>query len=442
LRIGFAGAFLAVLIGGPARAQVAPSGDAHPAVPPGEWGIRPPAWLSSASIAVREGNDSNLYGVSDNLAGHPDIANISSWYTTLNAGLGFDLLAGTAPQDRPFLTALTLSYSADYTRYAAASREDNLRNTFTLDAKGKEGPWSLSINNPLLYVDGPRDDQFFNYYNNLGYGAVRERRNQIQERNTSVLRYDTPGWFVRAADSATYYNLLIHEHDPVGLDKGYANWVNRDDVNAGVDLGYKVTPDFSLVAGWRIGQQIQAQLYYNPTANDNTYNRALFGFEGKPLSWLQAQLVGGPDFRRYSGATHLGLNGDRHTWLYLQGQLTATLSPLDSIVASEKVWHFVSSAGLYSIQETAESLVYRHSFTKELSASAGVALLGHRYDAPTLRNDWTTTVPLDATYALTRNLFLSADFSAVTGHSHLPVEITPGQSFEDNNVSLSLKATF
>jgi hypothetical protein len=186
------------------------------------WGLTPPQWVSAASLAVAEGSDSNIYGVSNNLAGHPAIANISSATTTLSASVTFNLLADSGPQDSRFLKTLTLAYSADYTQYEAAAREDNLRNTFTLDATGKDGPWSFSIDNPLLYVDGSKEDEFFNYYNNLGYGAVRERRNQIQERNTSFLRYDWKDWFVRAVDSATYYNLLIDEHNPVGAYKGYA----------------------------------------------------------------------------------------------------------------------------------------------------------------------------------------------------------------------------
>jgi hypothetical protein len=427
------------MIAAAARSQ-SPSGAL--AAPADAWGLTPPRWISVASLAVTEGNDSNIYGVSDNLAGHPAIANIPSATTTLSASVTFDLLAGSGPQDSRLLKTLTFTYTADYTQYEAAAREDNLRNTFTLDATGKGGPWSFSIDNPLLYVDGSKEDEFFNYYNNLGYGAVRERRNQIQERNTSFLRYDWKDGFVRAVDSATYYNLLIDEHNPVGAYKGYANWINRDDVNSGLDLGYNFTPDFSLLAGWRIGQQTQAHLYYSLTSSGSTYNRALAGFEGTPVKWLQAQLLTGPDFRRYSNAAHLGLAGDRHTWFYLKGQLTATLTPSDALIASERVWHFVSSAGVYSIQETVESLIYRHDFSKQLSTSAGVRALGHRYDAPTVRNDWTTTVPVDVTYAFMRGLSASLDYSATSGHSHLPVAVTPGQSFEDNLVSASIKASF
>jgi hypothetical protein len=437
----------AVLLQVPAHAQVTasfPPPEARATIPASgdTWGVSLPNWLAAVSVAAKEGYESNLYGVSNNLAGHPDIANVASWFTTLSIGLRFNLLAGFDPGATGFLNTLSLAYSAEYTQYEAAAREDNLRNTFTLDASGSSGPWSVSIDNPLLFVDGSKEDQFFNYYNNLGYGAVRDRRNQVQERNTSSVRFDAPDWFVRAAGGATYFNLLIDEHNPVGIDKGYANWVNRDDVNGGLDLGYKVEPDFSFIAGWRIGQQTQAHPYYNLTANDNTYNRALFGFDGKPLNWLQAQLATGPDFRRYGDSAHLGITGDRHTWLYLQGLLTATVAPMDSLTASEKIWHFVSSAGLYSIQETSESITWKHRVNRVLSFSAGVSELGHRYDAPTVRNDWTTALPVDATFAVTQDLSLSADYSATAGHSHLPVSVTPGQSFEDNLVSVSIRASF
>ncbi len=429
------------------QAQSTPSASSAPTPAasqpaPDEWGITPPNWLSAASISVKEGYDSNIYGVSDNLAGHPAIANVSSGFTTLSANVTFNLLAASGAQDVRFVKTLTFAYSADYTQYEAASREDNLRNTFTLDATGAGGPWSFSIDNPLLYVDGSKEDEFFNFYNNLGYGAVRERRNQIQERNVSFLRYDATGWFVRAVDSVSYYNLLIDEHNPVGAFKGYANWVNRDDMNAGLDLGFKLSPDFAFVAGWRLGSQTQAHTTFSLVGDDSTYDRALFGFDGRPLSWLQAQLLSGPDFRRYSNAAHLGITGDRHTWFYLKGQLTATLAPSDTLTGSAKVWHFVSSAGVSSIQETTENLTYKHDFSKRLSASVGLAELGHRYDTPTVRDDWTTSVPVNFTYALARDISISADYSATSGHSHYPVAVTPGQSFEDNIVSLSVKASF
>jgi hypothetical protein len=430
-------ALLLILATASLRAQTV----ASPPSGPGSSGAAAPDWLTVATVSAKEGLDTNLFGVSTNLAGHPDVANVSSRFTTLSASLTLNLLAAEG-RNHGFLNTLTLAYAADYTAYEAAAREDNFRNTLTLEARGQGGPWSLSIDNPLSYVDGSREDQFFNTYNNLGYAATRERRNQIQERDTSFLRYDAPGWFARAMASATYYNLLIAEHNPVGAYKGYVNWVNRDDINIGADLGYKLTPDLAFVAGWRIGQQTQARLYYSPVDNDNTYNRALFGLEGKWRSWLRAQVTAGPDFRRYGDGSNSGIQGDRHTWLYTQSLLTATFSPNDTLTVSNKVWHFVSSAGVSSIQETTEGLAFKHAFSKQLSASAGVALAGHRYDFPAVRNDWTRSYPVDITYALTSRLSLSADYANTGGHSHLPVAASPGQNFSDSLASVSVKASF
>jgi len=419
-----------------------PAPAAPAALAPDVFGINKPNWLTVASVTAKEGYDSNLFGVSTTPAGHPDVANVSSSFTTISTNLTFDLLAPLGTQNGGFLTILTLGYTADYTAYTAVAREDNLRNTVTLTLRGKSGPWTLSIDNPFLYVDGSKEDPFYSTYSPLGYAATRERRNQIQERNTSSLRYDAPNWFARAVANATYYNLLIDEHDPVDAYKGYLNWVNRDDINAGVDLGYKVTPDFAVTAGWRIGQQTQARPYYSLVDNDSTYNRALLGLEGKLLPWLQLQLVAGPDFRQYSDTAHPGLTGDDHTWLYTQNQITANLSSNDSLTASNKIWHWVSSTGQTSYQDTAYNLTYKHAFSAKLSATAGVSKIGARYDAPSVRNDWTTSYPINVTYAFSRDPSVSADFTNSAGHSHLPAATTPGQNYHENLYSVSVKVSF
>ncbi len=398
-----------------------------------------PAWLGTTSASVKEGYDSNLYGVSATPAGHPNVANVSSTYTTLDATLTVDFLAPAGPRHGHFLSLLTLAYAADYTAYQAVAREDNLRNTFTLTLRGKEGPWSAAIDNQFLFVDGGKDDPFYSTYNVLGYAPTRERRKQAQERNTSFLRYDWTHAFVRVAANATYYNLMIDEHNPVGAYKGYINWVNRDDQNGGVDLGYKLAPDFALTAGWRLGSQTQGRPYYSTVDNDNTYNRALLGLEGKLFHRLQLSVVAGPDFRRYTDVESPGLTGSRHTWLYLQGQAALTLSAHDTLAVSTKVWHFVSSPGLTSFQDSASSLTYKHSFTKALEGSVAATEMESRYDAPTVRSDYDRSYPVSLTYAATRCFTLVAEFNDVTGHSLLSSTVTPGRGFNDHLVSLTAR---
>jgi hypothetical protein len=403
----------------------------------------PSGWLSAASVAVREGYDTNLFGVSTTPAGQPNVANVSTWFTTVSAGVVLNAAPGFAsPSGESFFQTLTLTYAADYTAYEAVAREDNLRNTLTLSVRGRSGPWSLAFDNPLLYVDGSKEDPFFSQYNNLGYGPTRERRNQIQERDTGFVRYDGTDWFARVVDSVTYYNLLIDEHNPVGAYKGYVNWVNRDNINVGPDFGYKIAPDFSLVTGWRIGQQTQATPYYTLVDNNNTYNRVLLGFEGKLFSRAQVQLLAGPDYRRYSDGSNSGIAGNRHTWLYAESQVSVTLSTADTFTANGKVWHWVSSTGVSSIQETLENYLFTHTFSPQLSASAGFSVTGHRYDYPAVRNDWTHSYPVDVTYAFTRRFSISADYNDISGATHLSPLVSPGQNFSENTASVQIKASF
>src|SRR5665213_1104790 len=123
--------FLFIVAAASVRAQTAVSSPWTPDA----WGETPPSWLNGASVSAKAGYDTNIFGVSANLAGHPAIANISSWFTTLSANLTFDLLAASGAQNGDFLKTLTVAYAADYTAYGADAREDNLRNTVTLAVK-------------------------------------------------------------------------------------------------------------------------------------------------------------------------------------------------------------------------------------------------------------------------------------------------------------------
>ena len=306
--------------------------------------------------------------------------------------------------------------------------------------KGAGGPWTLLVDNTLVYVDGPTDDPFYATYSPLGYREARDRRNQVDESNYSTLRYDGKGWFARAVAEAQYYNLLIDEHNPVGAYKGYLNWVNRDDINTGADFGIGVSKDFDFVAGWRLGQQTQARTYYSPGDSNNTYNRALFGFEGRPVSWLKLSLAAGPDWRRYGDGANSGVTGGRHTWFFTESSLAATLSPSDTFTFSNKVWHWVSASGVSSYQEATSTWNYRHAFTASLSGSVGLVVQGVRYDTPNVRNDWATSFPIDLTYAFTRSVSLSLDGVGNRGRSKIPVAVDPGRDWDQRQIFLTLES--
>jgi hypothetical protein len=399
-----------------------------------------PSALNELSLTVKEGYDTNVFGTTAaQLPGRPDVADVESWTTVINPRFALNLLPWIVKNQDAFLKAVNFAYVGEGTLFSAVQKEDNWKNTFGLQVRGKSGPWSLLVDDSLLWVVGPKDDPYYSSYSPLGYRAARDRRNQFQERNASYVRYDGDVWFVRGVANALYYNLKINEHNPVGAYKGYLNWINRDDINTGLDFGYKLTKDFAFVAGWRVGQQTQARTYYSPIDNSSTYNRALFGFEGKPWSWLQIQVVAGPDFRRYGDGHNVGIAHNRDTWLYTESSLTATLTAADSLSYSNKVWHWVSATGATAYQETTHTWSYRHAFTRAFSTTLGFIIQGARYDAPTVRNDWTSSYSLGTNYAFSPLFSVGVDFLSVRGRSNIPPTVAPGRDWNEQQTFVSLK---
>lgn len=439
----FATATLALGFAAPSHGAQAPSPSPSPrGDAPDSLGLTLPPWLTEASVTFKQGYDTNVFGTEGSrLPGTPDIANIDSWFTTISTKGTVNVLSLVGAAKGGFFTTFNLGYAGDYTSFRVDSRESNLRNNFTQSLKGKADAWSLSIDNSIVYVVGSEVDPIYSSYSPWGYSATRERRRQSQVRNTSFLRYDGKTWFARGVASALAYDLKIDQNNPVGAYKGYVNWIGRKDLFTGTDYGYKLKPDLAITLGWRLGQQTQAKVYSSPVHNDSTYNRALLGIEGKLLSWLQVQLVAGPEYRRYSDASHLGLAGNRHTWLYTESSFTATAASKDTLTFTNKVWHWVSSGGGTSYQETSNSLSAKHSFSKAFAASIGVKLQGARYDAPNVRNDWLTTYPLNVTYLLSKALTVSVDYSVARGRSRIPVTVAPGRDWNENQASVSLKFT-
>ena len=101
---------------------------------------------------------------------------------------------------------------------------------------------------------------------------------------------------------------------------GYQNYVDRSDVNGGLDLGYKVVTNVAVTLGYRYGSQFQQQFPTTITTDSHysssTYQRVLLGVEGKLCSWLDVKLAGGPDFRDYNPNTPVT---DLHPTKYYRG---------------------------------------------------------------------------------------------------------------------------
>jgi hypothetical protein len=403
-----------------------------------------PSPLSELSLTLKESYDSNIFGTSQNptLAGLPQLADVSSWITTLSPKIGLNLKSALDLPADSSIAALSLTYSGDYAFYHSAPTESNQRHNLSQQLKTKADATTFSLDNSFVYVDGRSATTQYGNTSAYGTGTTRERKEQFQDRAKLVLRYDSDVWFARAVGSLLYYDLHTQQHQATGVYTGWQNYADRSDINGGGDLGYKASKDLSLWAGYRYGQQKQSSFAWDLRHNDSNYNRALLGVEGKLASWLKVDAQIGPDFRTYTDTAHSGITGDKHTWLYSEANATADLSKDDSLVFTNKVWHWVSSTGLTAYRDSAYALTYTHKFSSAFSANAGLRTLGSDYDAPATRKDWLDTYSFGARYAFTSKLSLAADYAHTHARNRLSDVTYPGREFSQDQVSLALRLAY
>jgi hypothetical protein len=435
-----------------------------PAVALGSATQQKPAWLTDLTLGVMESYDDNLLLVSGN-----GLAPQSSWVTTMSPKVGFDFAPLLGEQKT--LQTLSLTYAPDFNIYEGAPSQDYNAHRISNTIKGQTGDFSYSLDNAFLYNDGNHQapiyalnqlsgagaNQFDQYRNSHANSVARERLAQFQDRATIVLRYDWVKIFVRPAASLLYYDLQTGWHNNGAAPwMGYQNYVDRYDVNGGVDLGYKLTPELAATLGYRYGSQYQQQF---PTAinpdnhySSSDYQRVLLGLEGRPWNWLNVKMAGGPDFRNYNSMAPV--TDHNPVKYYGEAVLTATLTHSQTVTFNYKQWQWVGGTGKVPEFDSAYALTYHWNATRQLGLDLGGKIQeddfteGNDYigTKPSLRDDMVFEVSAGATYAFNAHFSVSLAYAYDRGKNalnNLPANLAPAyRNFEHQVVSLAVKYKF
>ena len=423
-----------------------------------------PAWLTDLSLGVKESYDDNLLLVSGN-----GLAPQSSWVTTVSPKIGFNFAPLLA--DQKSLQTLSLVYAPDFNVYHAAPSQDYAAHKIGDTIKGQAGDFSYSLDNAFLYNDGNHQAEIYGpaggaggnaldqFRNNFAHGVVRERLAQTQDRANVVLQYDWDKAFVRPVATLLDYNLMTDLHPTSAAPwKGYQNYVDRYDVNGGVDLGYKLTPMLAATLGYRYGGNYQQQLpaAISPTDrhySSSSYQRVLLGLEGKPWNWLNVKLAGGPDFRDYNPNAPVA---DRNPVKYYgEAVFTATLTPSQTVTFNYKQQQWVSSTGKIPELDSTYGLAYHWNATKQLGLDLGGKVLEADYTEgndylgatqPSHRDDMEYEVSAGVTYAFTAHLSGTLAYTYDVGANalnNLPATLGPEyRNFEHQVASIGLQYKF
>ena len=281
---------------------------------------------------------------------------------------------------------LSLTYAPDFVRYAALPTENYDAHRAIVAAKGSEGDFSYVFDDTLTFNDASRVAPSYpgDLLNAWGTIYAYQRREALLDRAKTSFRYDLDHWFIRPNAYLAYYGMMteLMNPDAPGTPSGYQNYAPRYDVNGGLDVGYKLTPDLALLVGYRFGHCEQEQFSFLPYSSSSDYQRALLGLEGKPVKWLDLQLLGGPDFRDYQAdsATHITPLNDLHPVTYYgDANITATLSSSDSLLVKYKGYEFVSCLGKVPYFDSSYCLAYRRKLMERLSLETGAKLLEADY---------------------------------------------------------------
>jgi hypothetical protein len=383
-------------------------------------------WTTSASISLKEAYDSDVFmqRIGPN-------ANKNSVVTAVTPSVGAQWKPSAAFNG-------SLSYAPEVAFYHSASSEDYVshRGSLNLSGKIKETTWELL--NGITWIDGNRLSPTFTGPGGapaLGGVPLRDRRDAVIYRDSFKLQHPIGNWFLRPVASS-----YVHDFKTVqSAAAGYQNYADRNDINGGLDAGYKAFKDTYLVVGYRHGSQDQSTVLANPIEYANTYDRALAGIEGKPVSWLKLNLAIGPDFRSFGPNVAAGFN--RHkTKIYLDFTGTLTPSKADTIALTAKRFEQPGYGGRSVYEDSTYEASWRHKFTDKLTAGIGVRVLNWSFEAPVKRNEWWYNGNASAVYTFDKHWSAELAYGYDRVDSQIPN--TEGREARRHLVSLSGKYTF
>jgi len=407
-----------------------------------------------ADLSFKEGYDSNVY-----LQDHePDLTAVpeavrpfqDSFITSLTPRLTFDWRPGQA-----FTAAL--SYAPEVAFYHSESSEDHVAHRGAINLGGKLGevPWEMP--NSLTFIDGSRKGLHYGVSTvpgqldgvpAIGGIPVRDRREQFIYRGGLKATWSTGKLFLRPVLTAylhdfqtvqeTNFVKALPNGDP-HPGYGYENYVDRNAMDFGLDVGWSVTPQTKLYVGYRYGYETEGEMVGSPFHYDSEINRPLAGIEGKPTKWLSANFSLGPDI--HHTVSHYDPRFEpNYTTLWVDAVVTLLPTARDSVVLTWKqnTQPAFSSPSVY--EDTVYDGVVRHRFDHHWSASAGFRGYLGDWQSPVKRRDWIYTASASVTYTLDQHF--SADLTYAHDWAESSVPNTPGREFTRHLGWLALKYSF
>ena len=359
--------------------------------------------------------------------------------------------------------AATLSYAPEFTWYESAHSEDYVAHRAAMNFSGKFDEVTYDWLNSAVWIDGsnfgfvtmrPGDCRA------IGGIPLRDRRDAAIYRDSLKVTIPVGKWFFRPVLTSYVHDFQTAQQANLAVNKNsyiYDNYVDRWEMNAGLDIGYEVFDKTKLVAGYRYGHQDQGKILKEgavagsvvnaSSAYINDYQRFLLGVEGAPAPWVKLAVLAGPDVRDWQRVTPAGFARGEVTW-YVDALVTLLPTKDDTITFKMMRFEQPASTSQSIYEDIRYDLVWRHKFSDKFTAGAGLTLYIGDWQAPVVREDWIYTPSLMASYAFNSNFSAEASWSydnavnKVTPVAGTSTEYAAGRQFKRNLVSIALKYAF
>ncbi|MCX8107312.1 MAG: hypothetical protein N3G20_00755, partial [Verrucomicrobiae bacterium] len=323
------------------------------------------------------------------------------------------------------------------------------RCALTLSGKGEDISWEQA--NSFVYTDGNHLGPIFGKPQDvpaIGGIPLRDRRDALLYRGNFRLSWALGDVFIRPVGTAYIHDFRTTQKLP-GPDKRfvYVNYIDRQDVNGGLDLGYELGQKTFLVAGYRYGHQDQSRgpsiLAPGTFANspfDSEYHRALAGIEGTPVSWLKLAILAGPEFRTWSDdAKRVNHFNSGEILYWIDGSVTLSPTKNDTITIFNRRYEQPAFTSQSVYEDVTYGITLKHKFDDHWSATLGFQAYLGDWQAPVSREDWIYTPSVSLGYSW-RTLGVELSWSYDRAQSNVPN--TPGREFTRHLAALAIRYSF
>lgn len=271
--------------------------------------------------------------------------------------------------------AAELSYAFEWHDFDSYHGESHRDHRLVAGVQATPGAWEYEGKINVFHVDGSADSPVYNGMGGvpaLGGEPVRSRRAQtVVNASASALWHDAGA--LRLRGTASVLNQDFHTRHAAG-PMGYANYVDRGQLLAGVDAGRALSSNVTAWASLRAGRQWQANLLGRPENFSNTLVRPLLGLEGRITPTLRVSAWAGPDYRRFTGERRAGTDAAR-TLPFFDVAAAWKPTPDDSVTLSGRQQLWLGSGGRSAYREIKADAAWNHRFSTTTDAGLRFGVL-------------------------------------------------------------------